>query len=219
MGIDVDTTGNTASALGTLESCVRVDVPTPSFDGVSDHSVDVYVKGDVQAPKAYDAWVTYAAVNDGCPAKGEAEAGDMCLNSSDDDGDTLINDGCPQVGPSLESGAQCAGDNRLDEDGDAVVHVAAPDTDVLLKLPGATDFVNDTLPNTDGTFAAGVIYLNGGPGVAGDGVLLRLGLDIGGSGLVTLVPNPPPFSAYASDVGIHGVTLRSGRLAINQDCP
>jgi hypothetical protein len=143
----------------------------------------------------------------------------MCSNSSDDDGDTLINDGCPQVGPSLESGAQCAGDNRLDEDGDAIVHVAAPDTDVLLKLPGATDFVSDTLPNTDGTYAAGVIYLSGGTGVAGDGVLLRLGLDIGGSGLVTLVLNPPPLSAYASEIGTHGVTLRSGSLAINQDCP
>jgi hypothetical protein len=220
MGIDVDTTGNTASTLGTVESCVRLDVPNPSFDGVSDHSIDVYVKGETEAPVAYDSWLTYAAVNDGCPAVGDPETGDACLNSADDDGDIVINDGCPQVGASGESGAQCTGDNRADDDGDAIVHVVAPDTDVLIKLPGAADLVSETLPNTDGTFAAGVIYLSGGPGIAGDGVLLRLGLDIGASGVVTLVLNPPPLSAYASTVGVHSVTLGPiAKLAINQDCP
>jgi hypothetical protein len=220
MGVDVDTTGNTASELGTLDSCVRLDVPNPSFDGVSDHSIDVYVKGATLAPKAYDAWLTYAAVNDGCLAKGEAEVDDMCLNSSDDDGDTMINDGCPQVGASAESGAQCTGDNRVDDDSDAIVHVAAPDTDTLIKMPGAADLAHESLPDTDGTFAAGVIYLSGGPGLAGDGALLRLGLDIGGSGVVTLALNPPPLSAYASQIGVHSVTLaQQATLAVNQDCP
>jgi hypothetical protein len=220
MGVDVDTTGNTANALGTLDSCVRVDVPNPSFDGVSDHSIDVYVKGATAAPVAYDAWLTYAAVNDGCPADGEAETGDDCLNSADDDGDTMINDGCPQVGDTAESGVQCTGDNRVDDDGDAIVHVAAPDTDTLIKMPGALDLANESLPDTDGTFAAGVIYLSGGPGLAGDGALLRLGLDIGGSGVVTLALNPPPLSVYASQIGVHSVTLaQQATLAVNQDCP
>jgi len=220
MGIDVDVTGNSANALGTVESCVRVNVPDPSFDGVSDHSIDVYVKGDVQAPVAYDAWVTYAAVNDGCPAVGDPETGDQCLNSWDDDDDGKVNDGCPQVGASAESGVQCAAGDRIDDDGDAIVHVAAPDTDTLIKMPGATDLANESLPDSDGTFIAGVIYLEGGEGIAGDGALVRLGLDIGGSGVVTLSLNPPPFSAYASQVGVHSVTLVPiAKLAINQDCP
>jgi hypothetical protein len=80
--------------------------------------------------------------------------------------------------------------------------------------------VGETLPDADGTFAAGVIYLSGGPGLAGDGALLRLGLDIGGSGVVTLALNPPPLSAYASQIGVHSVTLaQQATLAVNQDCP
>ncbi len=162
MGIDPETTGNTASTLGTLESCVRVDVPSPAFDGVSDHNIDVYVKGDIDAPVAYDASVTYDQT---------------------------------------------------------IVHVAAPGTDDLIKMPDATTLTSETVPDSDGAFTAGVIYFAGGPGIAGDGVLLRLGLDIGGSGVVTFTLSPPPLSAYASVAGVHTVELASAQLAINQDCP
>jgi hypothetical protein len=216
MGIDPETTGNTASTLGTLEPCVRVDVSSPAFDGVSDYNIDVYVKGDTQAPVGYDASVVYAAVNDGCPALDESETGAQCLNSVDDDGDTEVNDGCPQVGATAESGEQCGGDTK-DDDGDAIVHVAAPGTNTRIKMPGALSLA-DTLPDSDGIFAANAFYLAGGPGTAGDGTLARLGLDIGGSGLVTFALNSP-FSAYESGLGLPTVTLASAQLAINQDCP
>jgi hypothetical protein len=220
MGIDPEATGNTASTLGTLELCVRVDVPNPAFDGVSDYNIDVYVKGDTQAPVGYDAEVVYAAVNDGCPALDEPETGDQCLNSFDDDGDTAVNDGCPQVGATAESGEQCDKHDGLerDDDGDAIVHIAAPGTNTRIKLPEGLD-LSDALPDSDGTFTAGVAYLAGGPGTAGDGTLVRLGLDIGGSGLVTFALNPPDLSAYASVAGEHSLTLVSAQLAINQDCP
>jgi len=218
MGIDPDTTGNTASTLGTLEPCVRVDVPSPAFDGVSDYNIDVYVKGDTQSPTFYDAGVVYAAVNDGCPALDEPETGDECLNSADDDEDDKANDGCPQVGDSGESGEQCGGSMGMDDDGDVIVHVAAPGTDYDIKLPGSF-CLSDALPAGDGTFAAGCSYLSGGPGTAGDGVLVRLGLDIGGSGLVTFALDPPPRSDYASGAGEHKLTFVSAQLAINQDCP
>ena len=222
MGIDPDTTGNTASTLGTLEPCVRIDVPSPAFDGVSDYNIDVYVKGDTQAPVAYDAPVVYAAVNDGCPVVADPstvadpETGDQCLNSVDDDGDGTTNDGCPQVGAGAESGAECL--NNVDDDGDAIVHVTAPGTNTLIKMPGGFD-LSEALPDSDDTFAAGVLYLSGGPGTVGDGVLVRLGLDIGGSGVVTFFVNPPPHSAYVSEAGVHNLTLVSARLAINENCP
>ena len=224
MGIDPETTGNTATTLGTLERCVRVDVPNPAFDGVSDYNIDVYVKGDTQALTAYDASVAYAAVNDGCPAVADPstvadpETGDQCLNSADDDGDNTVNDGCPQVGASAESGTECKGEDKADDDGDAIVHVTAPGTNTLAKMPGGLD-LGDALPDSDGTFVAGVLYLVAGPGTAGDGVLVRLGLDIGGSGLVTFALNPAPLSAYASVAGQHNLSLVSAQLAINQDCP
>jgi len=59
MGIDPETTCNSATKLGAVESCVRVDVPNPAFDGVSDYTIDVYVSGDVDPPISYDAWLTY----------------------------------------------------------------------------------------------------------------------------------------------------------------
>ena len=166
MGIDPEVTGNTATTLGTLEYCVRVDVESPAFDGVSDHDIDVYVKGDTQAPVGYDAWVTYDA---------------------------------------------------------SKVHIAAPSTNPLIKLPGASTF-SDPVPDTDGKFVASVGYLSGGPGTAGDGALVRLGLDIGASGLVTFDFDPPgPAAAYYSpgedQPTPHPVTRMTARLAINEDCP
>jgi hypothetical protein len=169
MGIDPETTGNTASTLGDVEDCVRVDVPSPGFDGVSDYNIDVVVFGDTLAPQTYDSSLNY--------------------------------------------------DNTL-------VHVAAPGTDEAIKLPAAF-CVSDGLPDSDGTFAAGCAYLSGGPGTAGDGTLTRVGLDIDGtkSGVVTFTLNPAPQTAYGSsgpspDNAIyHPITLGSGMLAINQDCP
>jgi hypothetical protein len=217
MGIDPEITGNSASTLGTLESCARVDVPNPAFDDVSDYNVDVYVRGDTQAPIGYDAELVYAAINDGCPALADPEAGDACLNSVDDDGDTLTNDGCPQVGAGAESGIQCTTNDQADEDGDAIVHVADPGTDQLIKMPGASAFNPDS--DNDGEFHAGAAYLSGGPGIGGDGAISRVGFDIGGSGMVTLVLNPDPDAAYASASGEHALTLVHAQLAINQDCP
>ena len=223
MGIDPETTGNTASTLGPQESCVRVDVPSPSFDGVSDYNIDVYVKGDTQPPTAYDASVVYTAFNDGCPAEGEAETGGMCLNSQDDDGDGQVNDGCPQVGPSAESGAQCDPGDQGDDDGDVLVHVAAPGTDALVKMPGAFDMSDSPLPDNNGVFHAGAIHFSGMGGTPGDGTIIRLGLDIGGSGVATFTLNPSPLSAYNSAVAPSGhpvnVYPAGARLAINQDCP
>ena len=118
--------------------------------------------------------------------------------------------------PSLASRYAFAG--LVDDDGDAIVHVAAPGTDTLIKMPGALT-LSDSLPDGDAMFSAGAIYLSGGPGIAGDGALLRLGLDIGGSGLVTFALNPPPSSVYDSQSGRHTPTFVPAQLAINQDCP
>jgi len=162
MGIDPEVTGNTASTLGTLQDCVRIDVASPAFDGVSDYDIDVYVQGDTQAPAAYDAWVTYDATK---------------------------------------------------------VHIASPDTNTLIKLPGAGSF-GDAVPDSDGRFVAGAAYLSGGAGIAGDGSLVRLGLDIGGSGLVTLDFDPQPAgTSYVSAGGEHPITRSTAQLAINEDCP
>ena len=219
MGVDPETTGNIASTLGTLEQCARVDMPTPSFDGISDYNIDVYVRGDTQAPVGGSFSLYYTAFNDGCPAVGEAETGDMCLNNTDDDDDgSMINDGCPQVGVRGESGEQCERGNTVDDDGDAIVQVTTPGTDTLIKMPEGI-YLGDPLPNSDGAFDVAVVYLSGGSGIAGDGVLLRVGLDIGGSGLVTLTLGPPPFGLYTSAAGEHPLTFVPAWLAINQDCP
>ena len=60
MAIDPDSTGNDATTLARTEACVRIDVDPGDFgDGMADHSIDVFVKGNTQAPTTYDAWFFY----------------------------------------------------------------------------------------------------------------------------------------------------------------
>jgi hypothetical protein len=101
------------------------------------------------------------------------------------------------------------------------VHVAAPGTDTLIKMGGAVDLSEGPLPDSDGTFGAGAMYLMGGPGTAGSGTIVRVGLDIGASGVVTFSLNAAPLTAYvsaASEPDSHPLTLDTGKLAINEAC-
>jgi hypothetical protein len=102
------------------------------------------------------------------------------------------------------------------------VHVAEPGTDPGIdldgKMGGAHDLSEGPLPDSDGTFDAGAMYLMGGPGTAGSGTIARVGLDIGASGVVTFSLNAAPPTAYVSDLGAHAVTLGTGMLAINEAC-
>jgi len=170
--IDPETTGNSADTLGAIEDCVRVDIPSPAFDGVSDYNIDIVVTGDTQAPMAYDAALLY------------------------------------------------------DEN---VVHVADPGTDQLVKLPGAISLTPDT--DSDGVWNASALYLSGGAGIAGNGTIVRVGLDINdptaAGAVVTFSLQPEPFTDYASCKNPpdctewlnHPTTADSATLAINQDCP
>lgn len=175
MGIDPDTTGNTASTLGTVEDCVEITVPNPAFDDVSDYNIDVYVSGDTQTPIGYDAWVTYDS---------------------------------------------------------SIVHIADPGTDTKVKISGANVSTSEARPDADGTFVSGELFLWATPDIgvntfAGDGTLVRLGLDIGGSGVVTFDFDPAPAAAaYASEAPdgwpstqVHPVTRKTAKLAINTECP
>jgi len=101
------------------------------------------------------------------------------------------------------------------------VHVADPGTDALIKMGGAFDLSEWPLPDGDGTFAAGAIYLMGGPGTAGSGTIARVGLDVGASGVVTFSLNAAPLTAYVSEGSYpdsHPLTLDTGMLAINEAC-
>ncbi len=162
--IDPDITGNTADTLGMVERCAEIYAGPLFFDGVTDYIIDIVVRGDTQAPVAYDVSLNY--------------------------------------------------DNTT-------INIVAPDTDSLIKMPGATD-LGETLPDDDGTFACSALYLMGGPGIPGDGIICRLGLDIQdfGSGTVTfLTLNPSPLTSYSSGAGAHAITVDGAMLVINNFCP
>jgi len=115
-----------------------------------------------------------------------------------------------------------AGDPTKCDAGDPVtiVHIADPGTDTKIKLPGADMDFSNARPDSDGLFTVGVMYAMIPPaGIAGNGTLLRVGLDIGGSGLVTFTLNAYPLTAYASGAGTHAITVDGGMLAINTSCP
>jgi hypothetical protein len=115
---------------------------------------------------------------------------------------------------------------------EAIVHIAAPGTNGKIKMPGA-DFqggAEANLPDTGGRFNGGWMFMSAipNPGVdtyLGDGPLLRLGLDIGASGLVTFSLDELG-SSYLSmasggwpNIESHPLTFQTAQLAINQDCP
>ena len=102
-----------------------------------------------------------------------------------------------------------------------VINIVPPDTDCLIKMPGAID-LGETPPDMDGTFSCSALYLMGGPGIPGDGTICRLGLDLNsdGSGTVTfLTLNPSPLTSYSSGAGAHAITVDGAMLAINIFCP
>jgi hypothetical protein len=156
MGLDMEVTGNFASTLGPIQRCYEVAWSGTPFDGVADWTIDVYVTGDTQAPRSYDAWVTY--------------------------------------------------DNSK-------VHVlqVAP-TDPLIKMPGAMNL--STYYQERAAFGASY-FSPPYNGTLGNGTVVRIALDIGGSGLVTFgFAN----GAYRSEAGLHSVTTVSAQLAINRTC-
>jgi hypothetical protein len=117
--------------------------------------------------------------------------------------------------------APIAYDVDLVMDNNAHVDVTAPGTNTTIKLPGSTD-LSDPLPNTDATFHAGTVYQSGGPGIAGNGTIARVGLDLDGyigPYMITFTLTPDPWTAYASGAGIHPTTVHGARVAVNMNCP
>jgi len=94
------------------------------------------------------------------------------------------------------------------------VHVlqAAP-TDPLIKMPGALNLSGYQAGQA--SFAA---EYTAPPynGIAGNGILVRIALDIGDSGVLTF-----DFAkgAYRSQAGLHSVATAPGQLAVNATCP
>jgi hypothetical protein len=102
-------------------------------------------------------------------------------------------------------------------------HILDGDTDALIKLPGAADFTTEEDPgpikSSDGRLDAGALYLSGGPGTAGDGTVLRIGVDINFAAGPTVVTFGLAKVGYRSAAGLHLTTAATGSLAINTDCP
>jgi hypothetical protein len=108
------------------------------------------------------------------------ESGVDCTDAVDDDDDSYVNDGCPQVGATSEAGAQCANSTNEDAGDDGIVNDGCPargegmvlslhsSEAVLITGSGATGnrvLGNYIGTNTDGTAAAanstGVTITNG----------------------------------------------------------
>lgn len=69
-------------------------------------------------------------IGDACEGSehgGPLSDAEQCANDLDDDADGAVNDGCPRVGDTGESGPQC--DNDIDDDGDGFVNDGCPAVD------------------------------------------------------------------------------------------
>ncbi|MFM7127161.1 MAG: hypothetical protein ACKOYO_09930, partial [Actinomycetota bacterium] len=70
-----------------------------------------------------------------------AESGADCSNSTDDDGDGVVNDGCPQSGATAEADADCT--NATDDDtadADGFINDGCPAADNQIQAEAGADF-------------------------------------------------------------------------------
>jgi hypothetical protein len=90
---------------------------------ISGHTHDINVTNVTRCNNSTDDDAD-SLVNDGCPAVGAAESGSQCSNATDDDGDGKVNDGCPNSSGPAETGTQCS--NAHDDEGDGRVNDGCP---------------------------------------------------------------------------------------------
>ena len=231
--IDPDITGNTANTLGTVERCARCDVaPGDMGDGLYDCIVDVVVHGDTQAPTGYDVSLAYTdtvaqVVQWGVATTLTAPCNPGAMvTCSVADSTGFVAFPVAQLGPPNAEVQliTAVGPGTITFTTVTNTHAAGepvfghPGTHTRIKLAGATDS-SEALPDPASPFIAGAGYAVGGPGTAGDGTLVRIGLDALSAGVADFSFNAPPATAYASGAGVHPGTLGSGMLAINTDCP
>ena len=88
--------------------------------------------------------------NDGSGVKifGGPEAGAACTASADNDGDGFVNDGCPQVGATAESGAQCSNSINDDPSDDSSVNDGCPAVQVASGNHLEGNLIGTTSPGT-----------------------------------------------------------------------
>jgi hypothetical protein len=98
------------------------------------------------------------------------------------------------------------------------VCIGAAGTDGCIKMAGLCIGMAPQA-ECDGTYSPGWMNLMGDPGIPGDGTIVRVGLDIGWSGVLHFTMNGPPLTAYGSGAGTHPVTVDGAFLAINVPCP
>jgi hypothetical protein len=96
--LDIDGCGDSEYTIPTGYSDTHVDWTSTidgRFLGAAGHLHDVDITNISRCTNSTDDDAD-GRVNDGCPTIGTAET--QCTNSSDDDGDGRVNDGCPAVG-------------------------------------------------------------------------------------------------------------------------
>ena len=100
---------------------------------------------------------------------GGPEAGSACTGSTDNDGDGATNDGCPQVGATAESGAQCANSTNDDSADDSVVNDGCPGVQVSTGNQFEGNYIGTTstgltIPPPPASKQIFAVLIDGAPG-------------------------------------------------------
>jgi uncharacterized repeat protein (TIGR01451 family) len=116
---DIDKNGGELpEGLGAFEFQLKADHKI--FDWPPTIEADVTIFGsdldvDCSMTIVTENWILFGCVTTISPTAGESGA--ECADNADNDGDGIVNDGCPQGGAAAESGSQC-GNNANDDPGD-----------------------------------------------------------------------------------------------------
>jgi titin len=134
--------------------------------------------------------------NYGVTIGGGPEAGANCSGNTDNDGDGLVNDGCPQAGGTSEAGAQCSNTTNDDSPDDALVNDGCPAVQVATGNHLEGNYVGTTsdglnIPPPPASKSLYGILIDGAPGnfiggtASGAGNLVSanlVGIQVQGSG-------------------------------------
>jgi formylglycine-generating enzyme required for sulfatase activity len=120
------------SVVAPKDVAITIDGGTTSTSGTRIEAEDYYKSGYAGGPETGAQCAAGdttdddgdGRVNDGCPVNttGGGESGSQCTNNNDDDLDGIVNDGCP----TQERGAETSCNDSTDNDGDGFINDGCP---------------------------------------------------------------------------------------------
>ena len=208
--------------------------PEVTYNATSNEYLAVWSGNNMNAFEKYEIWGQRITAT-GTPVTGTAESGGQCTDSTDSDGDGLINDGCPANGPAETRCVNSLDDEQSPDTPDGLVNDGCPvNSDFRISQTGgdgdpARDADNPVVATNTSNGQYMVAWYGNPVGAAGEyeiygQVLSQAGAEVGGdfrisnvgpdgNGLYEPGPVPPAIAYNSTDNAVSRHLVRQRRSA------